>query len=80
MIETTVKVEGMACGMCEAHINDAIRKAFTVKKVKSSHKKGETKIVSEASLDHAAVKAAIENTGYIVHNITTAEKKTSLFG
>lgn len=80
MIETTVKVEGMACGMCEAHINDAIRKAFKVKKVKSSHKKCETKIVSETPLDHAAVKAAIENTGYIVHGVTECEKKSSIFG
>lgn len=80
MIETTVKVEGMACGMCEAHINDAVRKVFKVKKVKSSHKKGETRIMSEASLDHAELKAAIENTGYIVHGISEAEKKASIFG
>ena len=25
MIETTVKVDGMMCGMCEAHVSDAIR-------------------------------------------------------
>ena len=34
MIKTTVKVSGMACTMCEAHINEAIRGAFSVKKVK----------------------------------------------
>ena len=34
MIKTTVKIDGMACSMCEAHINDAIRKAFPVKKVR----------------------------------------------
>ena len=28
MIQTTVKVSGMACSMCEAHINDTIRTAF----------------------------------------------------
>ena len=44
MIKTTVKVDGMMCGMCEAHINDAIRRNFNVKKVKSSHSKGETVI------------------------------------
>ena len=27
-----VKVNGMKCGMCEAHVNDAIRKAFDVKR------------------------------------------------
>ena len=28
MIETVVKVDGMMCGMCESHVNDAVRKAF----------------------------------------------------
>ena len=47
MIQTTVQVSGMACSMCEAHINDAIRTAFSVEKVSSSHSKGETVILSE---------------------------------
>ena len=42
MIETIVKVDGMMCGMCEGHINDAIRSHFPVKKVSSSHSKGRT--------------------------------------
>ena len=46
MIQTTVKVSGMACSMCEAHINDAIRAALPIEKVSSSHSKGETVIVS----------------------------------
>ena len=37
MLQYTIVVEGMACSMCEAHVNDAIRKAFPVKKVTSSH-------------------------------------------
>ena len=40
MIETIVKVDGMMCGMCESHINDAIRRHFQVRKVSSSHSKG----------------------------------------
>ena len=30
MIQTTVKISGMACSMCEAHINDTIRRTFSV--------------------------------------------------
>ena len=30
MIQTTVKVSGMACSMCEAHVNDTIRREFSV--------------------------------------------------
>ena len=44
MIETIVKVDGMMCGMCEGHINDAIRSHFQVRKVSSSHSKGQTVI------------------------------------
>ena len=64
MVKTTVKVDGMMCGMCEAHINDCIRNSFHVKKVSSSHTKNETVILSENELDKDAVRAAIERTGY----------------
>ena len=54
MIETVVKVDGMMCGMCESHVNDAVRKAFPeAKKVASSHTKGQTVIHSEQALDEA---------------------------
>ena len=46
MYKTTVKIGGMACGMCEAHINDAIRNAFEIKKISTSHSKGESVIIS----------------------------------
>ena len=51
MIQTTVEVGGMACSMCEAHINDAVRNAFPVEKVSSSHAKGKTVILSKEPLD-----------------------------
>ena len=51
MIKTIVKVDGMMCGMCEAHVNDAVRRAMPVKKVSSSHLKGETVILSEDAPD-----------------------------
>ena len=54
------------CSMCESHVNDAVRKALTVKKVTSSHSKGETVILTEAPVDEAAVRAAVEETGYRV--------------
>ena len=66
MQKITVQVDGMACGMCEAHVNDAVRKAFPVKKVTSSHKKGETIILTETDIGEAALRSAIEATGYTV--------------
>ena len=46
MVKTVLSVEGLVCDMCDAHMDDAIRKAFTVKKVTTSHSKGETVIIS----------------------------------
>ena len=73
MIKTTVKVDGMMCGMCESHVNDAVRNAIEVKKVSSSHKKGTTEILTEQPVDEEKVKAAIEATGYKVLGVTTGE-------
>ena len=78
MIETIVKVDGMMCGMCESHVNDAVRKAFPeAKKVSSSHTKGQTVIQSEQELDEQKLRDAINATGYMAGEISTAvyEKK-----
>lgn len=69
MTQTVLKIEGMACGMCESHVNDAIRNNFSVKKVKSSHKKGETVIKSEQALDAEKLKKVIADTGYTLVSI-----------
>lgn len=77
MIKTVVKVEGMACSMCEAHVNDAVRGAFPVDKVTSSHSKGETVILSKEPLDETALRAVIDGTSYGAGTVTAApyEKK-----
>lgn len=81
MIETTLKIDGMACSMCESHINDAIRAAFDVKKVHSSHKSGETVIVSESSLPDEKIREVIKNTGYTLLSVTEKPyEKKGLFG
>ena len=81
MIKTTVKVDGMMCGMCESHVNDAVRKAFQVDKVSSSHSKGETTIITDGPVDQDRLKAAIKATGYEIKGITSEpyEKKKGLF-
>ncbi len=70
MIKITAKVEGMMCGMCESHVNDAVRRAFPVKKVTSSHKKGETVILTENDIDEDALRSAIGATGYEVKAVS----------
>lgn len=81
MYETVVKVEGMMCSMCEAHINQAVRDALPVKKVTSSHKKGQTVIASEQPLDESLVRSTIDATGYRVLGVSEQQaKKKGLFG
>ena len=70
MYQTTVRIDGMMCGMCESHVNDAIRTKMTVKKVSSSHKKGETVIISENKLSAAMITAALDGSGYTVMSVT----------
>lgn len=80
MIKTTVQVAGMACGMCESHVNEAIRNAFSVKKVTSSHAKNLTEIVSEEELDADKIRSVISETGYEVGDITSQPyKKKGIF-
>ena len=79
MIKTTLSISGMTCGMCEAHINDAVRAAFPVRKVKSSHANGETVILSDAPLNREKLRQVIEATGYIILSVRDeAVEKQSL--
>lgn len=80
MVKITLGISGMACGMCETHINDTVRAAFDVKKVSSSHSKGETVIVAENEIPQSALKAVIDKTGYkMVSFKTEPYQKKGLF-
>ena len=80
MIKTVLKIEGMACGMCEAHINDTIRKLYPyAKKVSASHKTGEAVFVTETAPDESALKTAINNTGYTFVSMDTAQYEKKHF-
>ncbi len=77
MTKTIMKIDGMMCGMCEAHVNDAIRNAVNVTKVSSSHSKGETELITETVPDETKLREAVEKTGYKVLSVASEpyEKK-----
>ena len=77
MVKITVDVDGMACGMCESHVNDAIRNAFKVKKVSSSRAKKRTEIIAEEAIDEEDLKKTIAASGYTPGSVITEpyEKK-----
>lgn len=64
MYKTTAEINGMMCGMCEAHICDAVRSNFNVKKVKASKAKKTAVIISENPVSEPELKAVIDKTGY----------------
>ncbi|MBQ6273209.1 MAG: heavy-metal-associated domain-containing protein [Oscillospiraceae bacterium] len=65
MFKTTLKIDGMMCSMCEAHINEVIHKAVPgAKKVSSSHSKGEASFLTEERVEETLLKDAISATGY----------------
>lgn len=82
MEKMTLKIEGMACSMCESHINDCIRQNFSVKKVTSSHSKGESVVICENALDEEKLKSVISATGYELKSVKSEPYKGNggLFG
>ena len=73
MIKTTMKIDGMMCGMCEAHVCDAIRKAVpSAKKVTASRSKKEASFLTEEAVNSDSLKAAIDATGYACLGIKSA--------
>ena len=81
MIKTTLRIEGMMCGMCEAHICDAIRKAApNAKKVTASRTKKEASFLTEEPVAAALMKAVIDETGYTCLGVECAPyQKKGLF-
>jgi cation transport ATPase len=80
MYRTTAEIKGMMCGMCEAHVQDAVRAGMKVKKVRASHTKNRLEIISEAPISEAELKSIIAPTGYeFVSSSCEEYEKKSLF-
>ena len=74
MYQITLNIDGMMCAMCESHVNDAVRNAFPVKKVTSSHSRGETVILSETAIPEAELRLIV------LHDIFPVEQDTASAG
>ena len=81
MNKITVKIDGMACGMCEAHICDTIRKIYpNARKAKASRTCGEATFILDGAVDEKALAKAIGDTGYTFVGASIEEyKKRGLF-
>lgn len=59
-----IKIDGMKCGECESHVNDIIRRNFKIKKVNSSHRTGEVKILTIEELNVRDIENKLMSYGY----------------
>lgn len=75
MIRITVQIDGMMCGMCEAHVNDAIRRTLPVKKVASDRKRKETVILTEQDIPDSRLESVITESGYTFLGVVREEAR-----
>lgn len=64
-----LSVDGMMCPHCEATVKGALAKLDFVKSAEADHTKGSVSVELSGELDEGAVKAAIEEKGYVFGGI-----------
>lgn len=81
MKKLILKIDGMKCGMCEAHVKDSIRNSCNCKHLKASHIKNEASMIIDDDTDINIIVSAIEKEGYHVlgKEISEYEKKGFIF-
>ncbi len=80
MNKIILKINGMKCGMCEAHVNNLFRTKLNIKKIKSNHIKNETLIFTNLEISDDSLKNALENSGYTIESIEREDAKKTIFG
>lgn len=73
-------VDGMMCGMCEAHVADALRKVPGVESAKASRAKKQARVTCSSDVTDEALLQAVQATGYEASDVRVEEEKKSLFG
>jgi copper chaperone CopZ len=63
-VTTVYEVKGMTCGHCEGAVSGEISEIAGVSSVQAVAASGLVTVVSEAALDEAAVRAAVDEAGY----------------
>ena len=63
-MEKIIKVEGMMCPHCEAHVKKALEAIPGVSEAVASHTAGTATVTLSADVDVAVLRAAVEAQGY----------------
>ena len=59
-----IKVNGMMCAHCEAHVKKALESIEGIKEALASHENNLVTLTCEGPVDEEAIKAAVEDAGY----------------
>jgi Cu2+-exporting ATPase len=62
--EMKIKVNGMMCAHCEAHVKKALEAIDGIESATASHEEGTVTITNTKDIDEALIKAAIDEAGY----------------
>lgn len=73
-------IEGMRCGMCESHVNTAIRNNLKVKKVEASHRNNRLVVITELELTEEDFHKIIDPMGYRVTSFNKEEAIKKFLG
>lgn len=65
-MNVTIRIEGMMCAHCEAHVKQALEAIDGVTNAVVSHETGTAEITLAAPVDDVILKAAVEEEGYRV--------------
>lgn len=65
-MEKALKIEGMMCGHCEAHVRQALEALPGVESAAVSHESGTAVVTLSADVSDEALKKAVTDAGYTV--------------
>ena len=81
MVKTTIKIKGIMCENCVAHINETIKNEFDINKVTTSKENGTSEVISDNELSKEKLREVINREGYEVTEVTSEPyEKKRLFG
>ena len=64
MVEKKIKVEGMMCAHCEAHVKEALESVAGIEKAVADHNTGDVLLTMEPSVTDESIVNAVKKAGY----------------
>lgn len=64
MVEKKIKVEGMMCAHCEAHVKEALESVAGIEKAVADHNTGDVLLTMEPSVTDESIVDAVKKAGY----------------